>query len=225
MTALTLEVRPQFLQTTLPDIPDERFVRPTAVIDSDHPAIIASTQEVVRGKSGDIEKAVVLFYFVRDAIHYNLFVPREVPDHFKASRTLANGEGYCVTKACLLAAMARAAGIPAGLGFARIRNWQLPEKTLQRLKTNILPFHGYTELYLGGRWVKATPAWDARLSDRLGSSPVEFDGRSDALLPAANRTGAWLVQYLKDLGHYDDVPLEKLWAALEETYGGRTLTR
>ena len=225
MTALALDTRREFLATTLPDEPDERFLRPTLIIDSDHPSVIACTEEVILGKSGDIERAVALFYFVRDQVRYNLFVPRELPEHFKASRTLENREGYCVMKAALLAAMARVAGIPAGLGFARIRNWQLPEKTLQRLKTNILPFHGYTELYLGDRWVKATPAWDAGLCDRLGSFTVEFDGRSDAMLPAANRAGAWLVQYLQDLGHYDDVPLNTLWTALEETYGSRTLAR
>ncbi len=42
-------------------------------------------------------------------------------EDFKASRVLEWGKGYCVQKAVLLEALARAAGIPSRLAFEKIR--------------------------------------------------------------------------------------------------------
>jgi transglutaminase-like putative cysteine protease len=209
----------------LPKPIDSGLIQPSPVVDCDHPAIKAKCEELTRSKNNPIDKAVALFYFVRDAIPYNLFVKRDTADDFKASSTLARGQGYCVQKAVLLAALARAAGIPAGFGFARIQNHLLPEKAVLKLGTNILPFHGYTELYLDGKWVRATAAWDTSLSDRPNSYRVEFDGKSDALLPHYNKDGKLHVEYLADLGHFCEVPLDTLWQTLKATYGGVNLVR
>jgi transglutaminase-like putative cysteine protease len=147
-------------------------------------------------------------------------VSRSLPEHFRASNTLSRGNGYCVQKAVLLVALARAAGIPAGLGFARIRNNLLPERTFNILGTNILPFHGYAEFYLNGKWVKATPAFDLKLCERNRIIPVEFDGVSDAIFHPYNRDGKLHIEYLKDLGRqYEDLPLDKLHEALIKTFG------
>jgi len=213
------------LGTSLPVLPDRRFLESTFLIDSDNPIIKSKSNELTQSKSGDTKKVVALFYFVRDQIPYNLFVQRDKAEDFIASRILNNHEGYCVQKAVLLAALARAVGIPAGLGFARIRNHRLPEKTLQILRTNILPFHGYTELILNVKWVKATPAWDARMSEKAHSYKIDFDGKSDAMLPEYDIDGQPHVEYLLDLGHGNDVPLERLWGELRLTYGRVNLTR
>lgn len=205
--------------------PDTRFLQPSTVVDCDHPAVKSKSTELVNNKNNAVDRAVALFYFVRDAIPYNLFVNRDSAEDFKASTTLTRGEGYCVQKAVLLAALARAAGIPAGFGFARIQNHLLPEKALAKLGTNILPFHGYTELFLDGKWVRATAAWDITMSDRPHSYRVEFDGKTDAMLPHYNREGKLHVEYLADLGHFDEVPLETLWQTLRTTYGTINLKR
>ena len=72
-------------------------------------------------------------------------------------------------------------GIPARLGFADVRNHLASEKLLARLGTDLFVFHGFTEFWLAGRWVKATPAFNIELCERFGVRPLEFDGRSDAL--------------------------------------------
>lgn len=212
------------LVATLPVPPDQRFLDPTYVIDWDNPTVKAKSEELTRGKSSETGKAIALFYFVKDQIRYNIFVPRDKAEHFKASRTLANKEGYCVQKAVLLTALARAAGIPAGLGFARIRNHLLPKKTLQMLGSNILAFHGYSELFINGRWVKATPAWNIELNQKLGSYTKDFDGETDVMLPSHNLDGKAHIEYLTDLGYGHDVPLNQLWESLREAYGKVTLT-
>jgi transglutaminase-like putative cysteine protease len=202
----------------------ERFLKPTAVIDCDHPTIREKSGELTEGKEDTIQKARSLFYFVRDEIRYKIYVLRSRPEHFRASNTLSRKEGYCVQKAVLLVALARAAGIPAGLGFARLRNNLLPQKTIDWLGSNIMPFHGYAELHLNGKWVKATPAFDLKLCQKTSTLPVEFDGKNDAMFHPYNQDGKLHIEYVKDLGnHYDDLPLAKLLKALIETSGPHSL--
>jgi len=182
----------------------EKCLRPTFVIDCNNPAIQEKSKDLARGQEDIIEKAQSLFYFVRDEIKYNIYVSKSRPEHFQASNTLSRKEGYCVQKAVLLVALARSAGIPAGLGFARLRNNLLPEKTVNWLGTNILPFHGYTEFYLSGKWVKATPAFDLKLCENNRIVPVEFDGESDAIFHLHNRDGKLHIEYLEDLRRHID---------------------
>ena len=198
----------------------ERYLKPTFVIDSDSPSICEKSGTLTRGKVDSVEKAQSLFYFVRDEIKYNIYQERRFPENFRASNTLARGNGYCVQKAVLLAALARAAGIPAGLGFARLKNHLLPEKTMKWLGTNILPFHGYAELYLNEKWIKTTPAFDLKLCEKTRTIPVEFDGEHDAIFHPYNLDGKLHIEYIEDLGRqYDDLPLEKLHQALLKAFG------
>ena len=195
-------------------------MKPTPVIDCDNPSIQEKTKDLTKGQENIIEKARNLFYFVRDEIKYNIYVSKSLLEHFRASNTLSKGEGYCVQKAVLLVALARAAGIPAGLGFARIRNNLLPEKMLKRLGTNVFAFHGYAELYLNGNWVKATPAFDLKMCEGNQIIPVEFDGKNDAMFHSHNQDGKLHIEYLIDLGHgFDDLPLNTLWELMTQQIG------
>ena len=98
----------------------ERYLQPTPVIDCNNPSIQEKSKDLTKGQADIIEKARSLFYFVRHEIKYTIYVSKSRPEHFLASNTLSKREGYCVQKAVLLVALARAAGIPAGLGFARL---------------------------------------------------------------------------------------------------------
>jgi len=194
----------------------QKYLEPTATFDSDNESIKEKAQEITRGLEAPVEKAKALFYFVRDGITYNLYVPKHMPEHFKASNTLAGGKGYCVQKAVLLVTLARASGIPARLGCAKIRNHLVPPRVIAILKSNVFPWHGYAELYLDGKWVKATPAFDLKMCQDNGLIPVEFDGRNDAKFPSHNVEGKPHVEYLLDRGPQDDVPLAEIRKALIE---------
>lgn len=119
-------------------------------------------------------------------------------------------------KAVLLVALARAAKIPARLCCAKIRNHLVPPSVLEILKSDVFPWHGYAELYLDGKWGKATPAFDLKMCQENGLVPVEFDGRNDAKLPPHNVEGKPHVEYLLDRGLLDDVPLDEIRKALIE---------
>jgi len=194
----------------------EKFLKATPIIDSDSESVREKAQELTCGLDGTIEKAKALFYFVRDKIKYNVYVPKYPAEAFRASETLSRGQGYCVQKAVLLVALARAAGIPARLHFAMIRNNLIPPKLYKVMKSNIFPWHGYAELYLQEKWVKATPTFDLKMCQRQSIIPVEFDGQNDARFNRYNQEGKLHIEYLMDRGSFDDVPLEQIWQALSE---------
>jgi len=194
----------------------DTYLQPTAIFDSDNTILIEKVSELVYGLDEPIAQAKALFYFVRDEIPYNLYVKKHMPEHFRASNTLKRGKGYCVQKAVLLITMARAVGIPARLGFAKIRNHLLPQKVLDVLKINIFPWHGYADLFLTRKWVKATPAFDLRMCENNGFLSVEFDGLNNALLPAHDKQGRLHIEYLLDRGSFDNVPLADIRKALIE---------
>ena len=194
----------------------EKYLKSTFFIDCDTSSIKEKAQQLTEGRRQDVAKAKSLFYFVRDEIRYNPYLPKHLREDFRASNVLNTGEGYCVQKAVLLVALARAAGIPSRLGFAMIRNNLMPYKLYQVMKTNIFPWHGYAELYLKGKWVKATPTFDLKMCQENNIVPVEFDGQSDAKFHLHDREGKLHIEYLMDRGLFDDVPLNQIKRALSE---------
>jgi hypothetical protein len=98
------------------------YLEPTTHIDSDAANVIAFARQAVGDERDDVAKSVRLYYAVRDAIVYTPYCDFYAPDTFRASGVLAKGSGFCVGKASLLAATARASGIPARVGFADVRN-------------------------------------------------------------------------------------------------------
>jgi hypothetical protein len=71
---------------------------------------------------------------------------------------------------------------------------------------NLLIQHGYTQLYLDGKWVHASPAYDLDTCRKMGFVPVDFDGIHDARDSAFNARGKPHIEYVKDHGHYADFP-------------------
>jgi len=188
-------------------------LKPTFFIDSDAESVKEKALELTEGVKGEKEKAKRIFYFVRDEIKYNALSPRSSPETFRASYVLSEREGYCVQKAVLLVALSRATGIPARLRFAEIRNHFMPPDFLELRGTNVFPYHGYTDLYLTGTWIKATPTYDLRTCQKAGLIPVDFDGEHDAILPLYTRDGRPNIEYVKDRGPYRDLPFGKIQEA------------
>ena len=198
----------------------KKYLAPTAVIDCDKHSIIDTARRLTNNKQDDPEKAKSLFFFVRDKIKYNIYLPKLTLKDNKASVTLQREEGYCVQKAVLLAALARAIGIPARLSFSDIRNFIVPKPLLeQRGGINLFVYHGYNELYINGRWVKAVVAFDNITCEKNRLIPVCFDGLNNALLPKYNRDGKLHIEYEKDYGHYSDLPLNQIIAERKRVYG------
>lgn len=191
---------------------------PARFIDSDHPLVI-DFAERWRGASRDPrEQAVSLYRAVRDEIRYNPYVFSADHETLKASHALAAGESYCVPKALLLAACARHCGIPARIGLADVRNHLSTPRLIEMLRSEVFAMHGYTELFLEGRWVKATPAFNLALCRMFKVAPLEFDGRTDSVFHPFNAKGERYMEYLVDHGQFDDLPVELFFAHLRQCY-------
>lgn len=193
----------------------QEYLNPTAIIDADHESIIDTANRIAGSITDEVEKASALFYFVRDNIDYNMYVSRMTPEDFTASATLARGNGFCIQKAVLLAALCRASGIPARLGFAVIRNHMIPEKLFKLIGTKEIPDHGYVEIFLGEQWLKATPAFDINTCRENRIRPVEFDGKSPAPFHKYNEDGLLHIEYVLERGKYSDLPFDDIaeWVA------------
>ncbi len=197
--------------------PEPETLAPSEFLDSDHPAIV----EFAKDRAGDgtpTEQAIRLYYAVRDEVRYDPYSFSIDPYALKASTTLTNGNGYCVPKAGLLAACARAAGIPAKIGFADVKNHLASARLLKLMSTDVFYYHGYTELWLDGVWRKATPAFNIELCERFGVKPLDFDGRNDALMHEFDQSGRQHIQYLADHGARLDIPYEELSQAYRKYY-------
>ncbi|MBW2610277.1 MAG: transglutaminase domain-containing protein [Deltaproteobacteria bacterium] len=194
-------------------------LQPTFNIDSDNGKLIGTAESLTRECSGDAEKAVKLFYFVRDSIRYNLFMISVFKEDFKASRILEWGKGYCVQKAVLLAALGRAAGIPSRLAFAKITNHRVPLHILEKLKTNTYPRHGYNQFYLNGRWVNVTATFDRELCRKNALPVVEFDGKHDAVLPGKDLEGNPYIEYVRKFPPTEDLPFDWIVEKISKIVG------
>ncbi len=197
---------------------DEAYLKPTWTIDSDHPEVIAYAQQITQGLSQPREKAVALYYAVRDLVMYDMFVEEFTRAIFKASYCLKAKRTFCIPKAVLLAACARVVGIPSRLGFADVTNHLATPKMLEMLGGDYFAFHGYTDLYIDGNWVKATPAFNERLCRFFRIKPLDFDGRSDSIFHEFSADGKKHMEYLYDHGTFADMPYDLMIATFRKHY-------
>jgi transglutaminase-like putative cysteine protease len=195
----------------------KEFLSPGSFIDSDHPAVIAFAREHAKGKT-HLERAVSLYYATRDRIRYNPFLDFSQDKAFRASQCILSGEGFCIGKAALLAACARAEGIPARVGFADVKNHLTTPALRERMGSDLFVYHGYTELLLEGRWVKATPAFNVELCRRFKVKPLEFDGREDSIFHPYDEDDRRHMEYLRERGSHADVPVAEIMQAFREAY-------
>lgn len=193
---------------------------PTAIIDSDHDAIKDYATDAVRDATDDpVDKAVKLYYTVRDGIWYDPYLPFYRPEHYRASNVLKRGRAFCIGKATLLCAMGRACGIPSRVGFADVRNHLATKQLLEFLGSDLFTYHGFTEFYLNGEWLKATPAFNIQLCRRHKVIPLEFNGREDSIFHPFNIEKKQFMEYVADHGTYADIPVDEIVEGWRKEYG------
>lgn len=192
-------------------------LKPTGFIDADSDAIRAFAAAHA-GPGSLQEKAVRLYYAVRDAVPYDLRYFGVEPEIFIASRCLAAEGTFCVPKAITLAAAARATGIPARIGFADVRNHLASPRILELMGSDLFRWHAYCLLFLNGRWVKATPAFDRSFCARFDVAPLDFDGRSDSVFHPFDPAGRQHMEYVLDRGAYDEMPFDTFRKAMLNAY-------
>ena len=198
----------------------EKYLRATSAIDSDSCEVREQALHLISDKVTQTDKAVSLFYFVRDQIKYRIYIFQDIEtEDFRASLTLKRRYGFCITKAVLMIALSRAVGIPARLRLCDIRHRRLPSALVECIGGNILAFHGDAELFIGNRWIKVCPAFDIEFCKSAEVLPVDFSGEKDALFHPVDVKGRNYIEYVNERGCFEDVPVEMIVSGLKEFYG------
>lgn len=205
---------------------DQKYLSPTAIIDSDHPKVVQFARETIGdGPRDHIDMAVKLYYAVRDGIRYDPYYPFWLPEHYRASNILKSGRGYCVCKSSLLCAVGRASGIPTRVGFATVRNHLATKQLLEYFGTDTFVYHAFTEFYLDGIWVKSTPAFNRSLCERHKVVPLDFNGREDSIFQAYNLEKKKFMEYTEFYGSYADIPVDEIVEAFKKQHGKESVRK
>jgi transglutaminase-like putative cysteine protease len=191
----------------------------TEFLDHDDPLVREFAFDTVGSTVDPVDRAVSLFYAVRDGWWYDPYASDKERESFRASSVVGVDRSWCVPKSVLLSAAARAVGVPARLGFADVRNHLQSEKLAESMGTDLFVFHGFSEFLLDGRWIKASAAFNVEMCERFETKPLEFDGRSDALLHEFDQAGNRHMEYVNQRGSYDDMPYDEMTATFAEVYG------
>jgi transglutaminase-like putative cysteine protease len=195
------------------------YLEPTYFLDSDSSEVIVFARQAIGSETDLTQRAIKLFYAVRDGFRYDPFSIFLEPEAFRASDVIKKGRGFCITKAVLLAAAARSAGIPCAIGMSDVVNHFTSDKLKKAMGfREVFIHHGHVALYLAGHWVKAAPAFNIELCSRFGVPPTDFDGAHDAMLQAYDASNKLRMEYLRDHGFWSDLPFNRIKEDMEGYY-------
>ena len=160
------------------------FLISSPLCDSDNPDLIQKAQDLTKNLPNDKEKAIKIFYFLRDKIPFNS------NQYFKsASEVLQMGYGDCLSKSNLQIAMLRAIKIPARFNIIILKNEVLkpffPKWAYKRISEEDI-HHAICECFLDGKWIDCDSTFDRMLLDGARSkglieeknmfSQIDWDG-------------------------------------------------
>ena len=184
----------------------QEYVSPTEFCDCDCEEIKQKAEELTKDVDSPKEAAMKIFDYVRD-------IPFAASrTDIKASRTLKDKKGYCVTKTNLQVALLRAAGIPA-----RYHQVVLDKKVLKGLVSDsfynrqeeTIWFHPWCECYLSGKWI----ACDLYLDKSTYSALIKHGMLSKEQMPSIDWDGEndlkiatpWMLEDVGVHTSYDEV--------------------
>lgn len=196
------------------------FLQSAEFIDSDSPSIRSYARESLRAGNSQREQAIDLYYRVRDGIRYTPYIDYSDPEMYRASSVLEKGYGFCGSKASLLAACGRVLKIPSRVAFGDVKNHMNSPKLRKINNGDIMRWHAFTELYLEGRWVKATPAFNRELCTRFRIKSLEFDGREDSIFHPYDTNNHRHMEYLRMRGSFADIPFAEIIATYRKCSPG-----
>jgi hypothetical protein len=208
------------MTAAMPDTPADfaQYLTAGQYVDSDHPAVVAFAHAHAKATMPPREIAVNLYYAVRDGFLYDPYQFDTSERGLKASRVLEIGRGFCIPKAALLAAAARVLGVPSRLGYADVRNHLSSPRLQAMMGSDLFIYHGYTEMWLQGQWIKATPAFNLTLCEKACIHPLEFDGRADSIFHEFDASGRRHMEYVNDRGAFADLPRDTILAEFKRQY-------
>ncbi|MBN1588062.1 MAG: lasso peptide biosynthesis protein [Pirellulales bacterium] len=183
--------QPKEIQLAEADRPTIDDINPNSLVQSDDPRVRTLAEKATQGKTDAWSQAVALERYVHDAVRNKTF------SHALASaaEVAETGEGDCTEHAVLLAAMARAVGLPArvAIGLVYLEQPQEPR--------HAFGYHMWTEIYVRDRWIPM----DATLGRggigaahlRLAHSNLKDANAMSSFLPVVNVMGRLKIKVLE----------------------------
>jgi len=193
-----------------------KYLQESEYIDYSHPAVLAYSL-LVTGRTKK-QKAISIYYLVRDNIRYNPYTIAQGKRSLKASFAASQTEAYCIPKAALMVALCRYFKIPARIGFADVENHISSQKLLDLIGTRYFSMHGYAEIYLHKKWIKATPIFNLELCEKFDITPLDFDGEHEAIFQEYTASGQKYMEYIVDHGAFAEVPVEFIYENFKKHY-------
>ena len=196
----------------------DELVQATEFLDHDTPTVRRFVERALSDDPGsEVERAVKLYYAVRDGLFYEVYGADMSRAGLRASAIIERGRGFCMQKSIVYAAAVRAAGIPSRLVLATVRN-HLASDRLKELVGGDVFYHCLTSVYLNGQWVKATPVFNKLLCRLYRIDTLEFDGHRDSLYHPHDRSGQRHMEFLSVPLEYDDFPYDTVLATMRSKH-------
>lgn len=155
-----------------------------------------------------IERAVSLYYAVRDNVRYEVYGADFSRSGLRASQVLRARSGMCIHKSVVYAAALRAVAVPSRLVLTDVRNHLASDRLRELVGGDVFHYHCLTSVYLEGRWVQATPVFPKILCKLYGIASLEFDGVTDSLHHPFDLKGRKHMEFLRTHGEFPDLPYD-----------------
>ncbi|MFD2765547.1 transglutaminase-like domain-containing protein [Micromonospora eburnea] len=193
------------------NVTEPALLEPTEFLDHDSAVVrefVART--LPDGGTGmtPTERAIALYYAVRDGIHYEVYGADLSRHGLKASSTITRGMGFCVHKSIVYAAAMRSVGVPSRIYYGDVRNHLASPQLEELMGGNLFTYHSLTTVLLNGRWVRATPVFNKMLCRLYQIKPLEFDGLTDSMYHPYDEEGRRHMEFVREHGEFDDVPYD-----------------
>lgn len=190
----------------------------TDFFDLSHDVVKDFVKQHLDKQLSEKELAIKLYLAVRDGWRYDAYDYHTSPEGLKASAIMQRDHGHCLDKSIILISCYRAVGLPARLHLAKVKNHIAAERLVERYGTDQMAPHGYVEVFVDGRWVACTPAFNKTLCEMLKVEVLEFDGENDSIFQAFDNESGKFMEYLDDYGSFADFPYDFVIETLEAHY-------
>lgn len=195
--------------------------RATEFLDYRSAEVRGFTERAIAGAgSAPADRAVAVYYAVRDDIRYEIYGADMSRTGLRASSTARAGSGLCLHKSVLYAAAVRSLGIPCRLVLANVRNHLSSARIRALLGGDVFHHHCLVSVHLDGRWVRATPVFNRALCRLYRIAELDFDGTADSVFHPYDLDGRRAMEFLHEHGVFDDLPYDRVIEDIRAAHPG-----
>ncbi|HEX2843851.1 MAG TPA: transglutaminase-like domain-containing protein [Candidatus Limnocylindria bacterium] len=193
-------------------------LRVTEFLDHASPEVADLVSGTVAAGDDARQRAVKLYYAVRDGLLYEVYGADLSRHGLKASAIIRTGSGFCVHKSLVYAAALRRAGIPSRLFYGDVRNHLASPRLRDLVGGDLFRFHALTLVYLDGTWIKSTPVFNKTLCRLYRIRPLDFDGTADSIYHPYDLEGRRHMELVHAHGDFPDFPYDLVVGGIREAH-------